>query len=833
MDVPLPSQDGIGPADAGLSASCSRRLSLIVTFERDNAELRSALRQARETLSAIVPDYEIILLRRGDATREADIPQHVVDADPRIRVLSHPSALNAGDVYRIGAQESSGELVCFTDASSGFDLSELRHLLPLSQRYDIVSGYRTGRQNGRASQLLSGVTGVLSRILLGVSNRNVDCPLKIFDRRHLAAILPESENGFAHAEILGRARLDGLSIIEVGVDFPGRPAGTVRSLLRDVRERLSALLRFFWMQKLFPSAAPIVDDNRRFWTALLILVTVSGSLLFPMLSYPLIEPDEGRHAEIAREMIANADWVVPTLNHKPYLDKPPMLYWLCATSFNLFGTTDWAARLVPAIAAFLTVLVTYVGGRQLVGTRAAALGAVLLSLSGGFVYCGRFLNLDSLLSLFTVSALLTAYTATVRGDRVRWSWWSLSAICCGLGMLTKGPVALVLLAPPVVAYTWLGRMRSRPEWSHWVVYALVAGGIAVPWFVAMIARNPDYAVYFFWKHNIGRFLSGANHPRSIWFYLPVLMIGFLPWSLLFPSCARFLFRSDRQIRNVRPRSLGFLLLWAGWCVLFFSLSSGKLPTYVLPACPAVALLTGFYLNHILFSRVAGTFSRFVHDVIPRYGAATICWTAIIVSAGTGFMGFQNPMITLIPLILWSLCLIGLFLWTFKWSGRIAPRKAWLCCAAITFVMLLESSHDLIPTWARQRDLLRRSPEITAQLKDREIAIGCWGLEWGSIPFYLQRDDIQNFRNHGITDVADYAAARPRTILILKHNANLGKLRKVLPPYATLMNLGEIGNRMFGNVASARVVLIDVPEPPGEFPPAVSFTGRTKKSTTRN
>jgi len=368
-------------------------------------------------------------------------------------------------------------------------------------------------------------------------------------------------------------------------------------------------------------------------------------------------------------------------------------------------------------------------------------------------------------------------------------------------------------------------MRSRPTRSHWIVYTLVASGISVPWFVAMVVRNPDYAVYFFWKHNIGRFLSGANHPQSIWFYLPVLAIGFLPWSLLFPFCARHLFRSDRQVRNARPRSLGFLMLWAGWCVLFFSLSSGKLPTYVLPACPAVALLAGFYLNHVLFSQAAEKFSRFVHDVVPRYGAATICWTAIIVSAGTGFMGFQNPMVILIPLIVWSLCLIGLLLWTFKWSGRMAPRTAWLCCAVITFVMLLESSHDLIPTWARQRDLLRYSPEITAQLNDRQMTIGCWGLEWGSIPFYLQRDDIRNLRNRGVTEVADYVIAQRRSILILKYTADLDKLQRLLPRYATLTKLWVIGNRAFGNVASAQVVLVDVSDPPGELPTMVSFADR--------
>ena len=827
MDVPRPMRDRSEPVDAGLRSACRGRLSLVITLQQNSHALRPVLRQVRETLTALVPDYEILLLCSGDGVGAADLPDD--DGKQRIRVLTQSSAFNAGDVYRIGAREATGDLVCFIDASSGFDLRDLPHLLPLTRRYDVVAGFCSGRQNGRLSRLLSGTAGMLSRLLLGMPNRDIDCPLKIFHRRRLAAILPEADNGFAHAEVLSRASLEGLTIVEVGVDLPGRRSGSVRGLLRDVRERVSALVQFFWMRMLFPSTEPVADGNRGFWTALLILVTVSGGLLFPTLRYPLIEPDEGRHAEIAREMVTSADWVVPTLNHKPYLDKPPMLYWLCAISYRWFGTTDWSARLIPVCAAFLTVLATFVGGRQLVGTRAAALGAVLLSLTGGFVYCGRFLNLDSLLSLFVALSLLTAYMAIARGDRVRWRWWLASAVCCGLGMLTKGPVALVLLAPPVVGYTWLGRMRSRPTWSHWAVFAVLAGGISVPWFAAMIARNPDYAVYFFWKHNIGRFLSGANHPRPFWFYLPVLVIGFLPWSLLFPFCARFLFRSDRQIRNERPRSLGFLLLWAGWCVLFFSLSSGKLPTYVLPACPAVALLIGFYLDHVLFSQAAARFSRVVHDVVPRYGAATMCWAALIVSVGAAVKGFQDPMVTWIPLLFAVVCLIGLYTWTFKWAGRATPRTAWLCCAAITFIMLAESSHNLIPAWARQRDLLRDSPDIAAQLSDRQTAVGCWGLEWGSIPFYLRRDDIRNFFNDDIGAVADYAAARPETILILNSHLDLAELQKLLPQYATMTKIGEMGNRVFGNAIRAQVVRVNVYRVADESAPMVSFAGRSAES----
>src|SRR5262249_48323327 len=156
----------------------------------------------------------------------------------------------------------------------------------------------------------------------------------------------------------------------------------------------------------------------------------------------------------AREMLTHGDWIVPTLNRQPFYDKPPLLYWLVAASFRLFGTNEWAARLVPALAAFCTVLATYVLGRGIVGLRSPFLAALALGLTVGFVQVGRIVILDSLLTVFVTVALFTAHEA-VRGQRLRWRWWMASAVCCALGVLAKGPIAFVLLAPPLAVYVWL------------------------------------------------------------------------------------------------------------------------------------------------------------------------------------------------------------------------------------------------------------------------------------------------------------------------------------------------------------------------------------------
>ena len=181
------------------------------------------------------------------------------------------------------------------------------------------------------------------------------------------------------------------------------------------------------------------------------------------------EPEEPRYAEIPRQMLHHGSLLVPTLHDLPYYDKPPLLYWLVMGSYMAFGVHDWAARLVSSAAAFCTVLVTYFWGRRVAGARAAFAAALMLSLSARFLYLGRLLTMNSLLCLCVVAALATGQVA-VRGPSLRWRWWLLSAGACGLGLLTKGPVAVVLVGIPVLLYQLLDPRTARPKLRFWIVY---------------------------------------------------------------------------------------------------------------------------------------------------------------------------------------------------------------------------------------------------------------------------------------------------------------------------------------------------------------------------
>ena len=357
---------------------------------------------------------------------------------------------------------------------------------------------------------------------------------------------------------------------------------------------LSACLPWVWSRLLFPGR--LANAEPRTWAAWLVLLVLPGVLLYPCLSFYLFEPDEGRYAEIPREMLTHGEWALPYLQGQPYLDKPPLLYWLVMGSYTVCGVHAWAARLVPALAVHACILLLYLLGRRSLGARSAFWGAVLLSLMPGFVGMGRLLILDGLLALWVTLSLLSAFEA-VRDSTLRRGWWVLSAVAGGLGVLTKGPVIFLLVMPPIWLHRRLSGEGTRIGWralSAWLGLALL---VALPWYVAICLRAPTFARYFFWEHNVLRFVAPFDHIEPVWYYVLPLLAGLLPGTLLLPAFLRFLGTSDPDTAARRTPALGFVLLAGLWCVLFFSLSGSKLPTYILPAFPPLALALGYFVAH--------------------------------------------------------------------------------------------------------------------------------------------------------------------------------------------------------------------------------------------
>ncbi len=346
------------------------------------------------------------------------------------------------------------------------------------------------------------------------------------------------------------------------------------------------------------------------------IITLAGlGLFFLRLGVPgLMDPDEGRYAEIAREMLLLQDWLIPHLNLVPYLEKPPLVYWLTSLSFAVFGQTEWAARLPAALAALAGVYLAYGVGRSLSGERQAFWGALVLATCGGYIILARILTLDMVFTFFLNLAIVLGYLALSRERPHLWLW---AYLALALAVLVKGPVALVLAG---LIWGFTAVLRGRQ--ALWALvrpgaWALMAA-VVLPWFIYVTWRFPEFPRFFLWEHHLTRYVSGVSyHAEPWWYFGPVLLGLLLPWTGLMPWAV-----SRRTAMDSGDRI--FLLIWAGVVLAFFSLSQGKLVPYILPALLPLALLIG--------EGLAGLQSQ-EHGLITAPG----CRRSLIIWAGLAWL----------------------------------------------------------------------------------------------------------------------------------------------------------------------------------------------------
>jgi hypothetical protein len=225
---------------------------------------------------------------------------------------------------------------------------------------------------------------------------------------------------------------------------------------------------------------------------------------------------------------------------------------------------------------------------------------------------------------------------------------------------------------------------------------------------------------------------------------------------------------------------------------------------VLPAVAPLCLLLGVHSERVLFGAHPVPFADFARRFVPRYGAAAICWTGIIVGIGLPYVGLADRRATLPMLLVWAVCLAGLaMVW---W--RIRPRAAYITCGILATVAVTYATHDLLPRWAEQRSLFGTRSQIDRALTDREIGIGCWGNEWGAVPFYLERDDVENFEHGGLARVIQFMHRHDRAFLLLKGEFEQNGVRQHLPPGKTLTTVAEVGNPAMGAAAHATLFFLD-------------------------
>ncbi len=319
-----------------------------------------------------------------------------------------------------------------------------------------------------------------------------------------------------------------------------------------------------------------------------------GLFFFRLGASGLMDPDEGRYAEIAREMLLLKDWLIPHLNLVPYLEKPPLVYWLTSLSFAAFGFTEWAARLPAAFSALAGLYLAYGLGRALWGDRQGFWAAMVLATFGGYLILARLLTLDMVFTLFLNLGIGLGYLALSQERSHLWPW---AYLALALAILVKGPVALVLTGLIWGLGAFLrGRqaVRALMRPGCWLLLAVVV----LPWFVFVAWQFPEFPRFFLWEHHVTRYLDGVSyHAEPWWYFGPVLLGLLLPWTGLVPWAL-----SRRAFLN--PGDRIFLMIWAGVVLGFFTVSRGKLAPYILPALLPLALLVGEALAG-LHAKVAG------------------------------------------------------------------------------------------------------------------------------------------------------------------------------------------------------------------------------------
>ena len=334
-----------------------------------------------------------------------------------------------------------------------------------------------------------------------------------------------------------------------------------------------------------------------------LLIVAWAALCLPNLGAPsLWDIDEGNNSEAAREMWRSGNWIVPTCNYRLRTDKPALLYWLQAAGYSLFGPGEFTARLPSALAALAAILAVYELGRRLFNAAAGLLAGLLLGAAVLFCVAAHFANPDSLLNACSLFALLFFWCDYAAG-RDGWSPWSAAA--AGLAVLAKGPVGLVLPATAAFLFLlWRGELRrlwSRRLWTGLLVFLAVAA----PWYGWVAADTKGvWTKGFFLDHNVGRFTGMMeNHGGPFLYYLGVLIAGCAPWCVFFSLTAWYAARQAWPGKNPSPGAgpgdrpaVQFLICWIAVYFVFFSLSATKLPNYILPLYPAVALLTARFLD---------------------------------------------------------------------------------------------------------------------------------------------------------------------------------------------------------------------------------------------
>ncbi len=339
------------------------------------------------------------------------------------------------------------------------------------------------------------------------------------------------------------------------------------------------------------------------WVDLVLLLLVFAPLYFLCLGHsPFATPDEARYVEIPREILATHDWVTPRLNGVKYFEKPPLLYWIEAIFQSIFGIKEWAMRLPIVLFGLSGILGTYLFGQRIFNRRTGLLSAFILGSSGLYFALSRLIILDMAVSILITLSLFSFYVAHLENNQQkRRFYYALFTTFCALAVLTKGIMAIAITGCVIVLWATLSGSWKSIFPTFLPTNILLFFTIAAPWHILASLKNPEFAYKYFIVEHVLRYTT-TIHARyqPIWFFIPILIGGFFPWSAFFAPALL------KAFRNRATSHYLFLLIWILFVFVFFSISHSKLIPYILPLFPPMALLIGCLFNDWLSQSTSDT-----------------------------------------------------------------------------------------------------------------------------------------------------------------------------------------------------------------------------------
>ncbi|MFH1593501.1 MAG: glycosyltransferase family 39 protein [Candidatus Omnitrophota bacterium] len=456
---------------------------------------------------------------------------------------------------------------------------------------------------------------------------------------------------------------------------------------------------------------------------------------------PLTDPDEVFYAQTAKEMLERGELLTPLIFGKPQFEKPPLFYWLVLGSFKILGINEFAARIASAILGILGALGTYLLGKALISRRAGILAGLVLATSFNYIALARACVTDMALCVFFLFGFLFFFYGLLSSSGKR-PWFLLSAAIFGLAVLTKGPIGIffpvLIIGLYLISTREIKRLKEIPVF--WGTIVLLA--VSAPWYILMYkAHGKEFIDLFFGFHNVIRFLEPEHRLGDVfYYYLPILIGGFAPWVAFLPlSIWQNLKEKDRRRRNAGI----FLITWFLTIFLFFSFSRTKLPTYIFPIYPALALLVGYLLDTFMKRRLSHRIERWMQASFALFFISII---AGVVGFAI-FAGIRYPAAALVSSITG-----GVFIVLMGLSLAFVYRKEYLkglCAFMISFALFtIPLSCTVLPEIGIYESSKIESERLL-EFADPGEGLGAETQYRRGVAFYTDRIDVLDVHRHHI------------------------------------------------------------------------------------